>query len=118
MSQRAVEETFNALFALTDLRFVLREAKPSFRLDEGQRRRVREALFRVRRSADLVERELLGPGAGPGPAQAEAQAGLGRPGPSPGTEPGPAPEGAPAQASTGGPEPSPRPHGAPPEGGP
>lgn len=83
MSQRAVEETFNALFAITDLRFVLREAKPTFRLDAGQRERVATSLAQVRRSADAIERELLGAALAPAPAAA----------PAPGTVPRPPREG-------------------------
>ncbi|MBS7609635.1 hypothetical protein KEJ19_03565 [Candidatus Bathyarchaeota archaeon] len=58
MTEKAVEETFEALFALTDLRQVFRETKPFYRLDEEQRKRVREIIDRVRRSLKVIEEEM------------------------------------------------------------
>lgn len=58
MTERAVEETFEALFALTDLRQVFRETKPLYRLDEEQRKRVREILDRVKGSLRIIEEEM------------------------------------------------------------
>jgi hypothetical protein len=59
MSERAVKETFEALFALTDLRQIFRETKPLYKLDEAQKARVREILERVRTSLRVVQEELL-----------------------------------------------------------
>jgi predicted Holliday junction resolvase-like endonuclease len=60
MKERAVEETFRALFALTDLRQVFRDTKPTYELDEEQTRKVKEILDAVRRSLEVIEEELLG----------------------------------------------------------
>ena len=59
MTQRAVQGLFNGLFAFTDIRFLLRDTKPSYSLDEDQQKLVRSALEKVRRSADIIEEELL-----------------------------------------------------------
>jgi len=59
MTKRAVDETFAALFALTDIRFVFREAKPLFAYTEEQKEKVRMALERVRRACDAIEKEVL-----------------------------------------------------------
>jgi hypothetical protein len=54
-----VKETFEALFALTDLRQIFRETKPLYRLSEAQKVRVREILERVRGGLETIESELL-----------------------------------------------------------
>jgi hypothetical protein len=59
MSEKAVYETFEALFALTDLRQIFREAKPLFRFTEEQREEIQRILERVRRSLETIERETL-----------------------------------------------------------
>ena len=58
MTERAVVETFVALFALTDLRQILRETKPTYLLDSGQRQKVRDIIDRVTQSLDIIEKEL------------------------------------------------------------
>ena len=58
MSEKAVQETFEALFALTDLRQIFRETKPDHKLNDEQRKKVEEILKNVRRSLDIVEKEL------------------------------------------------------------
>jgi len=59
LAERAVEETFAALFALTDLRQVLRETKPNYRLSAEQKEKVRRIIDSVRHSLEVVEGELL-----------------------------------------------------------
>lgn len=51
-------ETFEALFALTDLRQVFRETKPFYQLNEEQKKMVREILDRVKRSLRIIEEEV------------------------------------------------------------
>jgi DNA-binding PadR family transcriptional regulator len=60
MTEKAVEETFEALFALTDLRQLFRDTKPFYRLNDEQRERVRAILERVRQSLRIIEEELIG----------------------------------------------------------
>lgn len=60
MKGKVVEETFRALFALTDLRQILRETKPTYELDERQEERVRKILEAVGESLAIIEKELLG----------------------------------------------------------
>jgi len=59
MTEEVVEETFAALFALTDLRQIFRETKPTYQLNSEQKRQVREIVERVRQSLDIIEKELI-----------------------------------------------------------
>ncbi|MCS7131375.1 MAG: hypothetical protein NZ934_01410 [Hadesarchaea archaeon] len=59
MSEKAVQETFEALFALTDLRQVFRETKPTYELNDEQKKKVKEIIQSVRKSLDVIERELV-----------------------------------------------------------
>ena len=59
MSEKAVYETFEALFALIDLRQIFRETKPLFNFSEEQREEVRRILERVRKSLEIIEEEAL-----------------------------------------------------------
>ena len=59
MNDRAVYETFEALFALTDLRQLFRETKPLFNFSEEQKKEIQRILERVRRSLEIIERETL-----------------------------------------------------------
>jgi len=59
MTEKAVEETFAALFALTDLRQIFRETKPTYQFNSEQKKRVREIVERVRQSLDIIEKELI-----------------------------------------------------------
>lgn len=59
MTEKAVEETFAALFALTDLRQIFRETKPTYHFSNGQKRQVRKIVERVRQSLDIIEKELI-----------------------------------------------------------
>ncbi len=58
--EKAVEETFRALFALTDLRQIFRDTKPTYELDEEQRGKVKKILETVKESLKIIEKELLG----------------------------------------------------------
>ncbi len=59
MTEKAVEETFAALFALTDLRQIFRETKPTYQFNSEQKRRIREIIERVRQSLNTIETELI-----------------------------------------------------------
>ncbi len=56
---RVVDETFEALFALTDIRQMLRETKPSYELDDKQRKRLEKKLARARKALDAIEKEFV-----------------------------------------------------------
>jgi len=59
MTERAVEETFAALFALIDLRQIFRDTKPTYQLNKEQERKIREITKNVRQSLDVIEKELI-----------------------------------------------------------
>jgi len=59
LKEKAVEETFEALFALTDLRQIFRETKPLYQLDAEQREKVEAIITRVKLSLKVIEDELL-----------------------------------------------------------
>ena len=59
MSEKVVEELFASLFALTDLRQILRETKPTYNLNEIQRHQVREIVESVRVSLSVIEEAFL-----------------------------------------------------------
>jgi hypothetical protein len=59
MSEKAVQETFGALFALIDLRQIFRETKPNYQLNDEQKKKVREIIESVRQSLDVIEKELI-----------------------------------------------------------
>lgn len=59
MTEKAVEETFSALFALTDLRQIFRDTKPAYRFNSEQKRQIKEIIEKVRQSLDVIERELM-----------------------------------------------------------
>lgn len=59
MSQRAVDAVFQGLYLFTDLRAILRETAPAHRLDEEQRAAVAKALEKLRKQADILEKELV-----------------------------------------------------------
>ena len=58
MSEKSVQETFEALFALTELRQVFRETKPTHKLNEEQRETVRKIIERVRKNLSIIEEDL------------------------------------------------------------
>lgn len=57
--EKAVAETFAALFALTDLRQLYREAKPTYQFTPDQKYQIKEILQKVRSSLDVIEGELI-----------------------------------------------------------
>ncbi len=59
MVEKAVEETFAALFALTDLRQIFRETKPTYKFNSEQKQKIRKVIERVKQSIDIIEGELL-----------------------------------------------------------
>jgi hypothetical protein len=58
VSKRAVDAVFQALFILTDLRFLLRETAPQHDLDETQRKRAATSIQKVKRQIAIIEEEL------------------------------------------------------------
>jgi hypothetical protein len=58
MSQKSVEETFEALFTLTDLRQIFRETKPTYKLNDEQKEKVRKIIESVRKNLLTIEEEL------------------------------------------------------------
>lgn len=59
MSKRAVDAVFQALFILSDIRFLLRETAPEHDLDEAQRKRAATSIERVKRQIAIIEEELM-----------------------------------------------------------
>jgi len=59
MSEKAVGQTFEALFALTDLRQIFRDTKPSYQFTDEQKKRIKEIVERVRKNLNTIESELI-----------------------------------------------------------
>ncbi|MGQ9460550.1 MAG: hypothetical protein ACUVRA_04895 [Candidatus Bathyarchaeaceae archaeon] len=59
MTEKAVEETFTALFALTDLRQIFRDTKPTYRFSDEQKKQIKEIIEKVRQSLEVIEEELM-----------------------------------------------------------
>ena len=59
MSRRAVDAVFQGLFALTDIRVVLRRTAPLHRLSEEDRRAVVRSIADLRQQVGILEEELL-----------------------------------------------------------
>jgi len=59
MAERAVGETFAALFALIDLRQIFRDTKPTYRFSSEQKEQIRHIIEQVRHSVDIIEEELM-----------------------------------------------------------
>jgi len=59
MGNDPVDEMFEALFALTDLRIIFRETSPKHVLGDEQKKQVEEILERVRSSIEAIEAEML-----------------------------------------------------------
>ena len=59
MTEKAVEETFAALFALTDLRQIFRDTKPTYQFNSEQREKIKQIIEKVRQSLDVIEEELM-----------------------------------------------------------
>jgi hypothetical protein len=59
MSKRAVDMVFSALYALTDLRVLLRDTAPSHALDEKQRAEAVRLLENLERQVASLKQEML-----------------------------------------------------------
>jgi len=59
VSKRAVDAVFQALFLLSDIRFLLRETAPQHDLDEAQKKRAATSLEKVKRQIAIIEEELM-----------------------------------------------------------
>lgn len=59
MGEKSVQETFEALYALTELRQVFRDTKPTYKLNDAQKEKVKKIIGDVRKSMLIVEEELL-----------------------------------------------------------
>ncbi len=57
MTEKAVEQTFAALFVLTDLRQIFRDTKPAYKFDTEQKRRIKQIIENVRQCLEIIERE-------------------------------------------------------------
>ena len=58
MVEKIVEETFEALFALEDLREVLRRTTPFHNLTGEQKKEVKTILNKVRKALNGIEEEI------------------------------------------------------------
>lgn len=58
MSRRAVDALFQALYILTDIRFLLRETAPDHELDDEQKVRVAKAIEKLKKQVTILEEEL------------------------------------------------------------
>jgi len=59
LSTKAVEATFDALFALTELRGIYRETTPHHKLSKEQAEKVNHILESVRENLTLIGEDLL-----------------------------------------------------------
>ena len=59
MSQRAADAVFQGLFALTDIRSILRITAPSHQLDDDQKKKAEKALASVEKQIAILREELL-----------------------------------------------------------
>ncbi len=53
--RKAVESTFKALFALTEIRFVLRGLRPGFEPGNGEKKRLKKLIAKAREEIDKLE---------------------------------------------------------------
>ncbi|HZD42430.1 MAG TPA: hypothetical protein VE134_05295 [Methanomicrobiales archaeon] len=58
MTRRAVDALFLAMFALTDIRAILRTSAPDHRLDETEKEEVRRLIAQVRQQVSHLEEDL------------------------------------------------------------
>jgi len=58
MSEKIVEQTFEALFVLEDLREILRKTAPFHNLTEEQKEEVEAILGKVRKALNEIEEEI------------------------------------------------------------
>lgn len=59
MSERSVQNTYNAIFALIDIQEVWRRTRPFHSLSERDREELASLLEKVRTSLDTIEEEML-----------------------------------------------------------
>lgn len=59
MSKRAVDAVFQALFTLSDIRFMLRRTAPWHDLDNSDRERAATYIKKVKRQIEILEEELI-----------------------------------------------------------
>lgn len=59
VSKRAIDAVFEGLFALTDIRAVLRDTAPTHDLDAEQKEKVGALLDRLERAAGTIREDLL-----------------------------------------------------------
>ncbi len=59
LSRRAVDALFHAIFALTDIRSILRSTAPSHELGGSEREKVHALLQQVEREVCVLKEELL-----------------------------------------------------------
>lgn len=59
MRQKSVENIFEALYRLTDMRNIFRETSPAHELNESQEKQLRDILGEVRKNLDEIEGEML-----------------------------------------------------------
>jgi len=59
MAEKAVEQTFEALFALIDLRQIFRETKPTYQFNIEQKKKIKGIVSSVRQSLDIIEETLM-----------------------------------------------------------
>ena len=53
--EKVVSELFNALFSLTDLRVIMREAKPNFKFTDAQKTKAKNAIDSTKKSLSAIE---------------------------------------------------------------
>lgn len=58
MSRRAVDTVFQSMFALTDIRMLLRETAPAHALDDLQKERARALLTDLEKQVRTLREEL------------------------------------------------------------
>lgn len=59
MSEKAVDELFDCLYRLTDLRQIFRVTSPDHELSEEQRDEVAEIVEEVKESLEVIEEEMV-----------------------------------------------------------
>lgn len=59
MGKKAVENLFDSLYLLTDLRQILRETSPNHELNEKQEEKIKEIVRKVKENLDGLEEEMV-----------------------------------------------------------
>ncbi len=58
MGEKSVEAVFNALFALTDIRGILRDSVPKHELKDEQKKKAKKAVEKARKNIERIEEDL------------------------------------------------------------